>query len=62
MQQVQDTSLYFHEADEVNLKEVDWPDQPMIEGPIVLHPHDGELWASFTQTTVSKNKISEIAS
>ena len=55
-------SLYFHESEEVKLKEVDWPDEPMIEGPIVLHPHDGELWVSFTQTTISKKKISEIPS
>lgn len=61
MQEVADTSLYFHESDEVNLKEVDWPLQPMIEGPIVLHVHEDELWASFTQATISKQKIDAIA-
>ena len=60
MQQIADTSLYFHEADEVNLKEVDWPEQVVIDGPFVLHAQDEELWASFTDTTVSKKKISEI--
>ena len=60
MQEVADTSLYFHEADEVNLKEVDWPMEPMIEGPIVIHVVDDEIWASFSQTTVSKQKITSI--
>lgn len=60
MQEVTDASLYFHESDEVNVKEVEWPSQPMIEGPLVIHVVDDEIWASFTQTTVSKRKISEI--
>jgi len=60
MQEVADTSLYFHEADEVNLTEVDWPSEPMIEGPIVIHVVDDEIWASFSQTTVSKQKITNI--
>ena len=64
MQEEADTSLYFHESDEVNLTEVDWPAQPMIEGPIVLHPYKNdesdELWVSFTQTTISKKKIEDI--
>lgn len=62
MQEVADTGLYFHESEEVHLKEVEWPAQPMIEGPIVLHPHDGELWVSFTQHTISKKKIDAIPS
>jgi DNA polymerase-1 len=61
MQEVADTSLYFHESDEVNLKEVEWPSQPMIEGPIVLHVQGDELWASFTQATISKRKIDGIS-
>jgi DNA polymerase-1 len=61
MQEVADTSLYFHESDEVSLKEVDWPSQPMIEGPIVLHVHEDELWASFTQATISRRKINDIS-
>ncbi len=62
MQETADTGLYFHESEEVHLKEVEWPTQPMIEGPIVLHPHDGELWVSFTQHTISKKKIDDIPS
>ena len=61
MQEVAETSLYFHEADEVNLEEVDWPAQPMIEGPIVIHVEGDELWVSFTQATIAKQKIRKIA-
>ena len=60
MQEAADTTLYFHEADEVNLKEIDWPEQVVIDGPFVLHAAEDELWASFTDTTVSKKKISDI--
>lgn len=60
MQQTADTSLYFHEADEVNLKEFDWPEQVVIDGPFVLHAVEDELWASFTDTTISKKKIAKI--
>lgn len=61
MQEVADTGLYFHESDEVLLKEIPWPDTPMIEGPIVLHVQEDELWVSFTQSTISKAKISSIS-
>ncbi len=60
MQEVADTSLYFHESDEVNLQEVDWPEQVTIDGPFVLHLADDELWASFTPTTISHTKLTEV--
>lgn len=60
MQEVADTGLYFHEADEVNLKEVDWPEQVTIDGPFVLHLADEELWASFTPTTISHTKLTDV--
>ena len=60
MQQTQDTSLYFHEADEVNLTEIEWPDQVTIDGPFVLHLADDELWASFTPTTISHTKLENV--
>jgi DNA polymerase-1 len=60
MQQTEDTQLYFHESDEVNLKEVDWPSQVTIDGPFVLHLADDELWASFTPTTISHTKLSNV--
>lgn len=62
MQDVADTSLYFHEADEVNLKEVAWPSQVTIDGPFVLHIVDDELWASFTPTTVTHTNVKDIDS
>lgn len=60
MQEVADTSLYFHESDEVSLKELVWPSQVSIDGPIVLRVVDDELWASFNQTSVSHEKIAHI--
>jgi DNA polymerase-1 len=60
MQEVADTSLYFHEADEVNLKEVDWPEQVTIDGPFVLHLTGDDLWASFTPTTISHTKLDQV--
>lgn len=60
MQEASDTSLYFHESDEVNLKEVSWPREVIIDGPIVLQIVEDELWATFNQTTVMHEKISSI--
>jgi DNA polymerase I len=60
MQEVADTSLYFHESDEVNLKEIPWPTQVSIDGPMVLHSIDDELWAAFNQVSVSHQKIADI--
>lgn len=60
MQEAADTSLYFHESDEVNLKEVPWPDQINIEGPLVLHISGDEVWVAFDQTRVSHTLISDV--
>lgn len=60
MQQTQDTQLYFHESDEVNLKEVEWPKDVTIDGPFVLHLAGDELWASFTPTTISHTPLSNV--
>lgn len=60
MQEAADTGLYFHESDEVNLKEVDWPETVTIDGPFVLHASDEELWASFDGKTIARQKISAI--
>ncbi len=60
MQETADTGLYFHEADEVNLKEVAWPDQVSIDGPFVLHLADDELWASFSPTTISHTSLDQV--
>jgi DNA polymerase-1 len=60
MQQVADTSLYFHESDEVNVKEVAWPEDFVIDGPIVLTISDEDILVSFNNTTVSRSPISAI--
>lgn len=62
MQEAADTSLYFHEADEVNLTEVDWPETPTIDGPFVLHLKGEDLYASFTPTTIAHTKLSNVGS
>lgn len=60
MQEVADTSLYFHESDEVILKEIPWPETISIDGPIVLHCEGDELWLSLDAISVSHTKIDEI--
>ena len=60
MQEVADTSLYFHEADEVNLKEVDWPEHVTIDGPFVLHLVGNDLWASFAPTTIAHTTLDQV--
>jgi DNA polymerase-1 len=60
MQEVADTSLYFHESDEVNLKVVPWPTQVSIDGPMVLYVDDDELWVAFDQVSVTHAKIVDI--
>ncbi|MBC7512580.1 DNA polymerase I [Candidatus Saccharibacteria bacterium] len=60
MQEVADTGLYFHEADEVNLQEIEWPEQVTIDGPFVLHLAGDDLWASFTPTTISHTTLDNV--
>lgn len=60
MREVADTSLYFHESDEINLKEIDWPEQVTIDGPFVLHVLGDDIWASFTPTTISHTKLQQV--
>ena len=60
MQETADTGLYFHESDEINLKEIDWPDTVNIDGPFVLHLSDDDLWASFSSTTISHAKLADV--
>ena len=60
MQEVAESSLYFHEADEIDFNEVDWPEQVAIDGPFVLHLADGELWASFTPSTIAHTELKNV--
>ncbi|HEY1085950.1 MAG TPA: DNA polymerase I [Candidatus Saccharimonadales bacterium] len=61
MQEEADTSLYFHEADEVNLREIEWPASPMIDGPFVLHLDGDDVWLALNQTEVSHKKAEEVS-
>lgn len=60
MQEITDASLYFHESDEVNLKEIAWPDRVEIDGPLVLFVADDEVWASFNRVNVSHTTIVDV--
>lgn len=60
MQEIADTSLYFHESDEVTLKEMPWPETISIDGPIVLHVDNDELWVAFDTVTATHTKINLI--
>lgn len=60
MQQTADTSLYFHESEEVNLKEIAWPSAVSIDGPFVLQLADDEVWLSLKDTEVMRQKVADI--
>ena len=60
MQEVADTSLYFHESEEVTLKEEPWPDTVSIDGPLILHVEDDELWVAFDSAHASHTLIEDI--
>lgn len=61
MQQVADTSLYFHEADAVQLREVAWPETVQVNGPFVLHVDGDDVWASFNEREVAHAKFGDIS-
>ncbi len=54
-------SLYFEIPDVPVLKEIPWPTTIVIEGPIVLHAVDDEVWLSQDQKTVSHTKIKSLS-
>ncbi len=60
MQQAVDTSLYFHEADEVNLIETSWPDQLQINGPFILQLIEDEVWLSLNDRELVRRKATDI--
>ena len=60
MQEDEQTALYFHESDQVNLAEVEWPETLNIDGPVVVHL-DGEIvWLSLDQKTVTHQSLDDI--
>ena len=60
MQEEIDTSLYFHEADEVNLTELPWPQTINIEAPFVLQLAGDEVWLSLNEREVMHHKAEAI--
>lgn len=60
MLQAEQGSLYFEEANLVSLNEVAWPDHILIDGPVVLHMIDDELWLSLDRTSVMHKKVHEV--
>jgi DNA polymerase-1 len=59
-QAVDQPSLYFNEADEISIKDIAWPEQPLIDGPAVLHIEADELWLSLNDATVSHLPIAKV--
>ena len=57
MREADETSLYFHESTVIDLKEVPWPVQVSIDGPIVLVVDSDELWVAFDSVNVSHEKV-----
>ena len=60
MQQVDQPALFIDEPDVVKLKEIAWPKTLEINGPLVVHIQDGELWVSLNNETVTHKPISEL--
>lgn len=61
MQQVPEQgALFFEAASIVTLKEVAWPSELHIDGPVVIQVVDDELWLSIDRQTVMHKNITEI--
>jgi DNA polymerase-1 len=60
MQEVTDSSLYFHESDEVTLKETPWPNQITIDGPLVIAFDGDEVWVAFDNAHISHTAVAGI--
>lgn len=60
MQQAEQHSLFFESADVVTLAETPWPEQVSIDGPVVLHLDENEVWLSLDRKTVTHTAIGAI--
>ncbi len=60
MQQDEQHSLFFEAADVVTLKEISWPEQVSIDGPVVLHLDGEVVWLSLDRKTVAQAPIKNI--
>ena len=53
-------ALYFRESDESPVKEQPWPNELLIDGPVVLELVDDELWLSLNRKTVHHQSVASI--
>lgn len=60
MQQDEQHSLFFDEADVVTLAEVDWPAQLTIDGPVAIQLREDELWLSLDRKTAMHAPLQSI--
>jgi DNA polymerase-1 len=60
MQQDEQHSLYFEQASVVTLKEIKWPEEITIDGPVVIYLSDDELWLSLDKKSVAHTPISSV--
>lgn len=60
MQQAADVGLHFEAAHESQLTEAQWPDTLSLEGPVMLHLHEDELWVAPNNQTVYKRAVNAI--
>lgn len=60
MQQEDQRSLYFEEANIVTLKEIEWPEHLQVNGPVVLNMIDDELWLSLDQKNVMHKRVTDV--
>lgn len=60
MQQEAQHLLFFENASTTVLKEVTWPETISIDGPIVIHVVEDEIWLSVNETTVAHVKIADV--
>ena len=60
MQQATDTGLHFETAHESQLVVTRWPDTLSLEGPVMLHLHEDELWVAPNNQTVYAKRLDEV--
>src|SRR5665648_361134 len=60
MQEVEQPPLYFEAPEALTLKEVTWPESISIDGPIVIHAINDEIWLSLNKNQVTHAKMSRL--
>lgn len=60
MQEAEQPALFFTEQSTVSLKEIAWPTELQIDGPVALWIEGDELWVSTDETTVFRKLIADI--